>query len=174
MGGGAVVYYVAQGYWGGPRIGTDSPDPRPHLGQEHWPSVHPADCAPGNRGDGFRTPETLAGLPGACPRSYQLLWSSRRAGSSGTALRRQLRAPRRGPGQIQRLEKKQNHQLPPSQPPTFRRLPSPNPHARERGGGAQGARSPALQETALSYRRFVFTWGLWRARVAPQQSPARS
>lgn len=78
---------------------------------------------------GLHPPETWAGAPGACPRSYQLLWSCRQAGSAGMVLGSQLRVPRKGPGQTQRLPKQQNTTHPP-----FRRLPPPYPHAREKRG----------------------------------------
>lgn len=94
---------------------------------------------------GLHPPETWAGAPGACPRSYQLLWSCRQAGSEGMVLGSQLRVPRKGPGQTQRLPKQQNTT------PPFRRLPPPypplaSPLPTRTGKEGHGARSPALQK----------------------------
>lgn len=162
--------------WSAPPNRVPGPPP-PASGERTGPPCLPRALLP-DRGfsvgtDGGPHPRRpRLGRPAPVPAATNFCGPRGEAGSSGTALGRQLRAPRRRAGQTQRLPKQQRHQ-PPSlllAPSISRRLPSHSPHARVKGGWQWEGRWPAPQLCRNGAKLFRLHPG---SPARPGRSPAK-
>lgn len=158
---------------------SSSQTPPPHHRPGYRPAVRPAGSAPGNRvlyGQRLGVCIPLRpglGRPAPVPAATNFCGPADKPAARGWC----SAASCVSPGKVQARPKGSRSSKTP--PPPFPPLASPLPAAclpPTHTHGKRGAWSPlpSFAETARSYRHLVSTRGLRRARVAPQQSPARS